>query len=110
MEETSKKKPMDYTILLPANFNSNIYVYRQLLSDKLTELVSHRLSLHLFPYPQSYIDELDLLIQSQHSKFKHVIKTIDILECDNFAFGAPVIESKVRELLDMPVTITPISK
>lgn len=79
---------MNYQILLPARFDSNMYVYRQKLSEKLTSLVAYRLDLDSIPHNQEYLETLDALIKSTHYKFIDLIKTIDTFEADSFAFGS----------------------
>jgi hypothetical protein len=98
------KKPfMNYQILLPACFNSNIYVYQQKLSEKLSQLVRYRLDLENIPHSLEFQIELDKLLQSQHFRFIDIRKTIENIETDSFAFGSNCWNSLTRNAINIEV-------
>lgn len=94
---------MNYQLLLPTRFNSNMYVYRQFLSEHLTELVSYRLKLDTIPHNLEYQLHFDELLQQTHFKFVSIIKTIDLFETDSFAFGSNTWPSQTATALNMEV-------
>lgn len=68
--------------ILPCKFSSNIYVYRQLLSNWLSKFVDARNNLDLYILPPDHITQLDVLLQQHHFKFIEVKNTIELLEMD----------------------------
>lgn len=90
---------MTTSVLLPAKFNANIYTYRMILSQKLTELVMFRVNCETLDCNKLDIIFCDELLQKTHYKFIEVKKMIEIEEIDNYRFGMPIDETILTSLL-----------
>ncbi len=76
-------------VLLPSRHQSNIYERRQLISQKLTNLVMFRINSETIDCTSDDIKFCDILLQSENHKFIALIKMIDLEEKDIYQFGAP---------------------
>jgi hypothetical protein len=74
--------------LLPSSFNSNIYVRREFISIKITELVMFRMNCETLDCTPDDIVYCDNLLKIEHLKFKDIIGMIDLEETDHYTYGA----------------------
>ena len=72
-----------YTIVItPPKFNSNIYVFRQNISQWLTKFVDVRNNIGTFVMHPDNIHQLDLFLKQYHYRYLEICKTIELLEND----------------------------
>lgn len=74
--------------LLPCRFNSNIYSYREILSDYLKSHVLLRLMIDDYVCTPDDILLLDSYLIKYHYRFIEVKKAIEVLEKDVYVFGS----------------------
>lgn len=78
---------MDNAILQPARFDSNMYLHRKLINDKLNELLQYRLNYETIKPTLEQSQKCDTLLKMEHYRFVQVISLIKINEMDVFRFG-----------------------
>ena len=84
---------------LPSKFNSNIYTHREIISDKLSELVMFRINSETILCTSDDVKQTDYLLQSEHYKFVKVKTMIEISENDNYCYGSPAINSDLPPII-----------
>lgn len=79
--------------LLPAKFDSNIYIARQLSSEKLDSLIHFRLFPDQYQNPITDLAKCDELLQMEISNFEKLKTMIDLEETLTFRFGNDTIDN-----------------
>lgn len=90
-----KKSNMDTMHLLPAKFDSNIYLHRQSVSDKLDKLIQFRLSIEVNNCKPHDVLYCDILLKQEHEKFIKLGNLISITENSAFRLGGFVLPDPV---------------
>lgn len=78
---------MTVSHLLPSKFNSNLYSHRELVSQKLTLLVMFRIRSEDILCTPDDVRYCDILLQTEHYKFKNLISMIETQEKDVYTYG-----------------------
>lgn len=86
---------MTVSHLLPSKHNPNLYERRQLVSQKLTNLVMFRINAETIDCTPDDILFCDILLQAEHKKFIELIRMIQIEETDIYSFGAPYFDPNI---------------
>lgn len=84
---------MQVACLLPAKFDSNIYVARQLASEKLDALIHFRLNPNLYQNHINDIQVCDKLLISEHYNFIKLVQMVELTEMSSFRYGSDMSDT-----------------